>query len=250
MGSQLVVIPALRAKSNHAGVARAIGADIISGRMPAGSKLPNDAELIALYGVSRPVLRESVKTLVAKGLLTTKARVGTLVRDQGAWNMFDPDVLSWHMEAGIDAKFLRDLADIRFAIEPRTARLAAECRSAADLAEMERALRVMRDSPSDSTGFADGDLLLHVTVANASGNRFMRSIGAVIDVALRASFRLSAPVEEGERATVIEAHEAIVDAIERRDGLAAAEAMRSVILNGMRRHGAAGWDAAYSGDRE
>ena len=125
MASRLVVIPTGRAHSNHAEVARSVGVDIIAGRYAEGGRLPGDAELTARFGVSRPVLRESVKTLVAKGLLTTKARVGTVVRERGAWNMFDADVLAWHLDAGIDRRFLNDLAEIRLAVEPRAAALAA-----------------------------------------------------------------------------------------------------------------------------
>jgi DNA-binding FadR family transcriptional regulator len=73
MTSRLVVIPTRRAHSNHAEVARSIGIDIIAGRYAEGGRLPGDAELTAMFGVSRPVLRESVKTLVVKGLLTTSA---------------------------------------------------------------------------------------------------------------------------------------------------------------------------------
>ena len=104
MTSRIIVIPGRRAHSNHAEVARTIGVDIIAGRYPEGAKLPGDAELTVLFGVSRPVLRESVKTLVAKGLLSTKARVGTVVRERSAWNMFDHDVLAWHLDAGIDPR--------------------------------------------------------------------------------------------------------------------------------------------------
>lgn len=240
MTSQLVIIPTRRAHSNHAEVARSIGVDIIAGRYAEGAKLPGDAELTLLFGVSRPVLRESVKTLVAKGLLSTKSRVGTVVRERAAWNMFDPDVLAWHLDAGIDKRFLRDLAEIRLAVEPRAASLAAERRSAEDLAEMRRAIAKMRREASDSVGFADGDLALHLAVANASGNPFMRSIGAVIEAALRASFLLSAPVEDRERDTAILSHERIVDAIEAKDVEAASAAMTNVIFNGLRRHGAAG----------
>lgn len=237
--SGLVVIPAGRARSNHAEVARSLGTAIIAGRYPAGAKLPGDGELLAAFRVSRPVLRESVKTLVAKGLLTTKARVGTVVRERAAWNMFDADVLAWHLEAGIDRRFLRDLAEIRLAVEPAAAALAAERRTPDDLAALEAGLARMRAEPSDSIGFAEGDLALHVAVAVASGNPFMRSIGGVIEVALRASFQLSAPVEAPERETVLAAHAAIVAAIAARDPQGAADALRKVIHNGLRRHGAA-----------
>src|ERR1700747_3107229 len=122
--SAIVVIPARRAHSSHAEGARSIGVDIIAGRYTEGTRLPGDAELTAMFGVSRPVLRESVKTLVAKGLLSTKARVGTVVRERGAWNMFDHAVRAWHLDVGIDRRFLSDLAEIRLAVEPRGAALA------------------------------------------------------------------------------------------------------------------------------
>ena len=236
MTSRLVVIPTRRAHSNHAEVARSIGVDIIAGRYAEGGRLPGDAELMAMFGVSRPVLRESVKTLVAKGLLTTKARVGTVVRERGAWNMFDADVLAWHLDGGIDRRFLNDLAEIRLAVEPRAAALAAGRRSEADIAELRRSMARMRAEASDSVGFADGDLALHLAVANASGNLFMRSIGNVIEAALRASFLLSAPVETQDRETVLSWHQRIVDAIESGDAEAATAAMIEVIHNGLRRH--------------
>jgi DNA-binding FadR family transcriptional regulator len=236
MTKHLVIIPTRRAHSNHAEVARAIGVDIIAGRYAEGARLPGDAELTTMFGVSRPVLRESVKTLVAKGLLSTKARVGTIVRERGAWNMFDADVLAWHLDAGIDRRFLGDLAEIRLAVEPRAAALAAERRTDADIAELKQTMERMRLEASDSVGFADADLALHVAVANASANLFMRSIGHVIEAALRASFLLSAPVLPQDRDNVLAWHQRIVDSIVARDVEAAAAAMTEVIHNGMRRH--------------
>lgn len=240
MTSQIIVIPARRAHSNHAEVARTIGIDIIAGRYGEGAKIPGDAELTLIFGVSRPVLRESVKTLVAKGLLSTKARVGTVVRERAAWNMFDPDVLAWHLDAGINKQFLRDLAEIRLAVEPRAAALAAERRTEADLEVMRRAVARMGDEPGASSGFAEADLALHVAVASASGNPFMRSIGAVIEAALRASFVLSAPVDAREHGIAVAAHERIVETIADKDAEAAAAAMMNVIFNGLRRQGATG----------
>ena len=239
MTSKILAIPAESARSSHGAVARTVGIDIIAGRFGEGEKLPGDAELILQFGVSRPVLRESVKTLVAKGLLSTKARVGTVVRARASWNMFDPDVLAWHLDAGIDKRFLRDLSDIRLAVEPRAASLAAERRSEEDLAVMRRAVARMESERGASRGFAEADLALHVAVATASGNPFMRSIGAVIEAALRASFLLSAPVDVREHDIAVAAHERIVETIANRDAEAAGAAMTNVIFNGLRRHGAA-----------
>jgi DNA-binding FadR family transcriptional regulator len=94
----------------------------------------------------------------------------------------------------------------------------------------------MTQEPSTSTAFAEADLSLHVAVANASSNPFMRSIGAVIEAALRASFVLSAPVETADREMVLSRHQSIIGAIAARDAEAASAAMLEVIHNGRRRH--------------
>jgi DNA-binding FadR family transcriptional regulator len=239
VASKAVIVPVPRSLSNHAEVARTLGIDIITGRYREGAKLPGDVELIHIFGVSRPVLREGVKTLVAKGLLSTKAKVGTVVRERSAWNMFDADVLAWHLEGSgsVDARFLFDLAEIRLAVEPRSAALAAQRRSDAHVAEMRSSIAQMRREKSNPVGFAEGDLGLHIAVAEASSNPFMRSMGAVIQVALRASFLRSAPVSERERDVTIDAHERIVDAIENKNPEAASAAMVNVIFNGVNRLG-------------
>ncbi len=235
--AKLLIVPTPRAFSNHAEVARTLGIDIIAGRYPEGMKLPGDTELLRLFGVSRPVLRESVKTLVAKGLLSTKAKVGTVVRERSAWNMFDADVLAWHLEDSIDSRFLLDLAEIRLAVEPRSAALAAQRCSKAHIAEMQCSIEQMRREKSNPVGFAEGDLSFHIAVADASGNPFMRSMGGVIQAALRASFLRSAPVSEHERDIAIDAHERIVAAIENKNPEAASAAMANVVLDGIARLG-------------
>jgi DNA-binding FadR family transcriptional regulator len=240
MRSHRVVIPPARDQSSQVEVTRTIDIDIIVGRHPEGTSLPRDAELTAMLDVSRSVLRESVKTLSAKGLLNSKAGVGTRVRERSAWNVFDPDVLGWHLEAEIDKRFLRDLADIRLAVEPRAAALAAERRADDAIAIPRDCIVRMRGFASDSLEFADADLRLHLAIAAISATPFMRSIGAVIEAALRASFRLSALTEQRERDPTIAARERMVDAVAERDAEAASAAMKEVIFNGLRRHGAAG----------
>ncbi|SON53756.1 Pyruvate dehydrogenase complex repressor [Hartmannibacter diazotrophicus] len=238
MTSPIVVIPAGRHQSSQVSVTRTLAIDIISGRYPEGSLLPRDAELSSMFSVSRTVLRESMKTLSAKGLIVAKAKVGTRVRERADWNMFDPDLIAWHLEAGVSKRFLRDLADIRLAVEPRAAELAALRRVPEMVAAMRESLAAMEAADSTSLAFAEADLDLHLKIAAASGNPFMRSIGAVVEAALRASFRLSAPAEPEDRDLVLKTHGAIVDAIEAGNPEAAADAMVDVILNGMRRHGA------------
>ena len=89
----------------------------------------NVMELAACHpitGVCRTVVREAVKSLVAKGLLTSGPKVGTRVLPPENWNCFDEDVVAWHVQAGLTPEFVRDLQDLRRVMEPAAVRLAAE----------------------------------------------------------------------------------------------------------------------------
>jgi DNA-binding FadR family transcriptional regulator len=234
----LAGIPGPLHRSSHAQVVHALGTDIVLGRYPAGDVLPAEAELIRRFGVSRTVLREGVKTLAAKGMVVSKTRVGTRVRERSAWNMFDTDVLRWYLAGGVDRGFLRDLAEIRLAVEPAAAALAAARRSEQDLVALDACIAAMRDTREINAGYADADLAFHLALADASGNLFMRSIGGVIEAALLVSFRLSRPVDESEHARSWQAHARIAAAIRAGDGPAASAATEAVVRQGLASHGA------------
>src|SRR5262249_33038301 len=64
-------------KSMHARIVQELGIEIVSGRLKPGERLPAESALCEQYGVSRPVLREATRVLVAKGLVVSKPRVGS-----------------------------------------------------------------------------------------------------------------------------------------------------------------------------
>jgi DNA-binding FadR family transcriptional regulator len=219
-------------RNSHAQVVDAIGGGIVQGRYPQGSTLARDEDLIQRFGVSRTVLREAIKTLTAKGLLVARSRVGTKVRPRDDWNMFDADVLRWHLEGGAGKTFFADLSEMRLAIEPYAAGLAAQRASAEAVTEMRRTIERMAAAP-DRRAFAATDIELHRQVAKASGNVFMHSVSALIEAALLASFWISSPAENPIiQSEVAEDHGKIVDAIAARDTAGAEEAMRRVIIVG------------------
>jgi DNA-binding FadR family transcriptional regulator len=224
------------ALSSHDQVTRTLGREILAGLYPSGGKLPSEAEMLSRFGVSRTVLREAFKTLTAKGLIVSKTRVGTTVLDSAHWNFFDADVLAWKVGEGFDIAFIRDLAAIRGAIEPAAARSAAEHASAEDIAEMRRCVARMAAATSSASEFAEADLEFHKAVGQASGNVLMRSLSAVIETALLASFRMSSPVRETDvHGESVQGHARIVDAIEARDAEQAAQAMHDIIGHGIDR---------------
>lgn len=93
-------------KSMHTRIVQELGLQIVSGRFKPDDKLPAEALLCAEYAVSRPVLREATRVLVAKGLVYSKPRVGTVVKPRREWHMLDPDVLHWLLQASPQNEFL------------------------------------------------------------------------------------------------------------------------------------------------
>jgi DNA-binding FadR family transcriptional regulator len=222
------------ARSHTARVVEHLGLAIVSGRQPEGTLLPGDSELIERYGVSRTVVREALKTLAAKGLVRPKARIGTRVLQRASWNLFDPDVLIWYARTGFTPDFLSHLGEMRIALEPAAAALAAVRRTPEQLRDIHGWVDKMGDPAIEPQDFVKADLGFHLAVAEAADNPFFLSISTLIEVALVAMLTVSSPVESGERlAASVAKHRAIAEAIEAGDGVSASRMMRAVIQEGI-----------------
>ena len=158
---------------------------LLSGEVRAGETL--DPELLAEeFGVSRTVVRESVRALSAKGMLDARPNRGTFVRPRLSWNLLDPELLRWHAEAAPPNELFRQLAEVRMIVEPNAARLAAQNRSDAQLAAIADALAAMQviggaRKPEEATR---ADLAFHAAVLQATGNELLQQIEAVVEVTL------------------------------------------------------------------
>src|SRR5262249_44469112 len=106
-----------------------MGIRIGGGEVEHGDALPTEEEVGGELGadlvVSRTVVREAIKVLAAKGLVESRPKTGSRVRPRRDWNLLDPDVLAWQIEAGPDADFLRPALGLRPLVEPAVARLPA-----------------------------------------------------------------------------------------------------------------------------
>ena len=222
-------------RNSHGQVVEAIGSAIVSGKYPEGSILPRDDELAGQFGVSRTVLREAMKTLSAKGMIVARTRVGTRVCDRLQWNLFDAQVLVWHLDAYPETGFLDQLFEMRLTMEPAAAAMAATRATADDIATLYQHVKAMQTADGDKA-FALADLALHRAITKASGNAFMHSVGTLIEAALLTTFRLSSPASEPViQKDVSATHLRIVEAIAQRNAGDAEQAMRDVILYGQRR---------------
>ena len=184
------LLPERMPRNNHSRVVQGLGSAIVSGGFSEGQTLPGDQELAEQFKVSRTVLREAMKTLSAKGLVVPKARVGTRVTASENWNLFDPDILSWYLERGIDASFLRLVFETRLALEPSRATLAAERCDEAALKQMEEILAEFEEPQRGAQGFVESSLRFHQLIADCTHNPFMKTTVNLAKVTLSGLIRL------------------------------------------------------------
>ena len=244
--------------AGHQGrVITALGQAIVSGRFAPGELLPREAELLAEFSGSRPSLREALKVLAAKGLIEMRQKVGTRVRPRDLWNMFDSDVLAWHLgtgdaNSGFGDSMLSDLIDLRQVIEPATARFAAGRASMEDLRRLRHALEAMDAAVGDLAAYERADVAFHMAVFSASHNALLARFAHLVADFLQLSFSIQQrALNEADNRIEddVEQHRRIFDAINRGDGDAAALAMLAVILNGKNSLLAATWESPPAAPR-
>jgi len=194
----------------HMQVVERIGTGIVHGEIPAGQPLPAEAKLCAMLDVSRTVVREAIRILVGKGLIESRAKSGNRARPPENWNQFDPDVLRWQLAStDIDA-YLAKLFDLRRAIEPAAAKLAALAARDVDKSAIRAAVDRMASAQS-TPDYVQADIAFHKSIFIATRNEFYWPMAQMFEVALRPSFDISGPGKH--RARAIAEHRAILDAI-------------------------------------
>ena len=222
-----------RALNNTMHVVEQLGLGIVAGEYPQGTLLPFDPDLEEMFGVSRTVVREAKKILVAKGLVESKAKVGTRVRPAADWSMFDIDVLRWHASLRQSRGFLAELFEIRLVFEPAAAAMVARRAGPADCALLDARVRAL-SAATTRRAFIAEDLGFHTAILGMTGNRFMHSLGDLVQTTLvtvldrevhaQTSFRSSAELEKSAAE-----HRVIVQAIADHDPERARAAMEHVI---------------------
>ena len=199
-------------KNAHGTTLDTLGRAIVAGRYAAGASIPPEPLLCDEMGVSRTVIREAVKSLVAKGLLVTGPKVGTRVLPEEQWNWFDTDVVTWQSLAGLTAEFLQDLQELRRVVEPAAVRLAASRASAEDIAEIELAYAGMKQAVDHGGDYVSHDLRFHQALLRACHNRMVVQMSKALGTLLRTSFEVSTTRPDGP-ASSLPMHRAVLDAV-------------------------------------
>jgi len=204
-------------RSIHTYLANQLGREIVSGVYAPGSLLPNEFEMCTRFSISRTALREAYRVLAAKALIVARPKVGTRVRPKTDWNMLDPDVLGWHMQAVPTEHFVTDLHALRQIVEPAAAALAASARSRTTIDQIATAYADMERFKDGAGDLIAADLRFHLAILEATGNHFIGALGSLIHAALRGTFRLSWEGAARIQDARLHQHRSILEAI--REGL-------------------------------
>jgi len=203
-------------------------AAIVTGEVQPGQSLPPEGVLSQQFGVSRTVIRESVKRVEEKGLVNIAQGRGTEVLPAGSWNVLDPVVLSALVEHDDSVGVLDELAVVRGSLEGSMAAEAATVRSDDEVAALKTSLEYMHETKDDKR-FEQADVDFHVVIMEASKNRLAQNITKILYMRARESTRfVGATTDEAVQLTLDE-HARILRAIERGDAPAAENAMREHI---------------------
>jgi DNA-binding FadR family transcriptional regulator len=211
----------------HGAVVHDIGVRIVNGELEPGDTLPDNGS-VDEAAVSRTVVREAIKVLAAKGLVEARPKVGTRVRPRRDWNLLDPDVLAWQIEAGPDARFLEQALELRRMIEPAAARLAAERATDEQVAALYEAYREMAAAGDDLDAFMEPDLRFHRVMLEACRNELLEHMNEIFTAVLRTVFAYSSSSSRSYPKAA-RRHRAIARAIDARDPDAAEQAVLRLI---------------------
>ncbi len=229
------VLAARRPRTLALGLVDALGDRIRDGRLNAGDKLPTEAEVMAEFGVSRTVVREAISKLQAAGMVETRHGIGTFVVGAGDASAFriEPQQLAT----------LRDVVavlELRIGVETEAAGLAAQRRTAANLAAMRAALAAFAAAVEEGRDAVAANLQLHSEIARATQNEHFAGLMATLGAQIIPRARLEAsgvidPQRQAYLRRVNAEHESIVDAIAAKDADAARAAMRTHLANSRER---------------
>ncbi len=186
-----------------------------------GERLPAERELCEAFGVSRTVIREAIRALVAKGLVVVQPGSGTVVRKPSASMV--SDALSLVLRATSDGIRLRDLHEVRWIFEPEIAARAAERRTEDDLRAMREQLERMSPEYAD---WRAADVEFHAALARAAHNPIFRILLNSMQDMLREVRDLAFQLPD-TRTTAIYHHTAIFEAVSAGDSAAARAAMEA-----------------------
>lgn len=192
---------------------------IIKNNLKAGDKLPNEFTLAEKLGVGRSTLREGIRSLVSRNILQTRRGAGTFVAKENVGVSDDPLGFAFIEDK---QRLARDLMEIRLMIEPRIAAIAAKNATKDEIEKITNLAEETENIILAGENHIDKDIEFHSQIAIASNNLVAPTILPIIQNSI--SIFIDVTASKLRRET-IDTHRLIVEAIQRRDEIAASDAV-------------------------
>lgn len=229
---ELFPSPARRSDGLFAQIVERLAVRILTGQYQAGDLLPSQDELGRDLPASRTAYREAVKYLTSKGLIEARPKSGTRVAPRVNWNLIDPEVLRWSLNGHPSDKLVCDLFEIRRIIEPNSARLAAERRTAEQLDTIRGAIDGMTSLPVYTEANYRADIAFHEAILESANNAALSCMKGLVRTTILWSVRLNTGLKAPrDFAKPLADHRRVYDAIESRDGERAAAFMTVLVVD-------------------
>lgn len=205
---------------------------LINDGLAIGDRLPSEARLAEMFGMSRTIVREALVRLASDGFTEARRGAGSFVKSRPS------DRLVAHMPLAELSTTLGSY-EVRFVLEAEAARLAAARRSSEEMAAIDAGLADLRDALLSSAPAHDEDMELHRRIVLATANpAFLiafEALSADIDRIMRAGVDISRSRPPEVIGAMMREHETIVAAIRAQDADGAALAMRWHLSEGRKR---------------
>ncbi|SFN85459.1 FadR/GntR family transcriptional regulator [Mycetocola miduiensis] len=195
-------------------VVEILGQEIINGEIPVGGLVFAD-QLCERLGVSRSVVRESIRTLSSMGLVEARPQVGTRVQPSSNWDLLNPYVVKWRSQGPDYVHQMKELLELRLGIEQAAARLAAERIAPGDAAGLLETANGMKRAleKKDTRGFFDADAAFHRLLLEGTENAVIAQLADTIGAALEVRGGDTRPVMHAMSEKAVEHHVALAQAL-------------------------------------
>ncbi|WP_169379075.1 FadR/GntR family transcriptional regulator [Streptomyces sulphureus] len=219
-----------RGRGLHGQLVQQLGQMIVSGDLGADRPLVPE-EIGQRFEVSRTVVRESLRVLEAKGLVSARPNVGTRVRPVSDWNLLDPDIIEWRAFGPQRDSQRRELCELRWAIEPLAARLAAGRTRDETQQRLADMVEIMTQTlaQGDTLTFSRADAEFHTLVLQAAGNRMLEHLSGIVSSALQVSGGPSSGGCDVSTEGALAQHQRVVEALGAGEGAVAESEMRQLL---------------------
>jgi DNA-binding FadR family transcriptional regulator len=213
----------------HDAIVERWGTEIGSGRRAPGSRIVME-QAIAELAASRSAIREAVRVLESLGMVQSRQRVGITVQPPESWSPYDTRVLRWRLEGPDRLELLQSLSELRSAVEPVAARLAAKKATPEQCGALAAAVIGMTSTAraANAEDYLSHDIDFHTVLLQASGNMMLASLGSIVVAVLegRTHHSLMPVIADPE---ALRLHADVAAAVQGHDEVAAEEAMRAIV---------------------